>query len=178
MAIANKLPPADVLMSMFRYDEGTGALLWRYRPVATFRTLRDAEAWNSRFCNTPAGNFDGRYLRVRIDGRGRFLAHRIIFKMHFGSEPELIDHIDGNTQNNRIDNLRSVGAYDNSRNSCIPKSNLTGARGVRWDKERGRWRAFITVDRKFRHIGNFDDFDAALSARRAAEVEYGFHTNQ
>lgn len=49
MTSPNILPPVEVLMGLFRYDDSTGSLLWRYRPASTFDTLAQAEAWNSAY---------------------------------------------------------------------------------------------------------------------------------
>lgn len=44
-------------------------------------------------------------------------AHRIAWKMHYGEEPPpVIDHIDGDPQNNRISNLRSATVRENCLN--------------------------------------------------------------
>ena len=165
-------------MSLFHYDADSGTLRWKYRPASTFTSLRDAEAWNARYCNLPAGSRDELgYIRVRISSEGIFFAHRIIYKMLTGDEPDVIDHIDGNPWNNSPSNLRSVGHLENSQNSCVSVLSTTGIRGVSWEKVRKKWRACITVNRKFKHLGNFSDFGEAVKARKAAEAHYGFHEN-
>ena len=47
------------------------------------------------------------------------------------------------------------------------------AHRLAWDK----WVAEIKVNRIKKHLGQFDTFDAAVAARKAAEVEFGFHEN-
>jgi hypothetical protein len=70
-----------------------------------------------------AGNlrdFNGRqqYYVVSIFGKS-FFTHRIAYLLYHGNvDPENdIDHIDGNSLNNSIDNLREVPPFLNSRNS-------------------------------------------------------------
>jgi hypothetical protein len=58
------------------------------------------------------------YIRIRFLGR-EFRAHRIIWSLFNGEIPEgmLVDHIDGNVSNNRIENLRLVTRQQNKANS-------------------------------------------------------------
>jgi hypothetical protein len=70
-----------------------------------------------------AGNvrdFNGRqqYYVVSISGKS-FFTHRIAYLLYHGNvDPENdIDHIDGNSLNNSIDNLREVPPFLNCRNS-------------------------------------------------------------
>lgn len=178
MTSPNILPPVEVLMGLFRYDDSTGSLLWRYRPASTFDTLAQAEAWNSAYCNTLAGTEDSfGYLRVNIKGFGKFQSHRIIFKMAHGHDPDVIDHIDGNTRNNRVENLRSVSLEDNAKNSATCFNSVTGVRGVRWEPRRNKWRAFISVGGKFKSLGSYVNKSDAVAARKLAEEQYGFHPN-
>jgi len=54
----------------------------------------------------------------------------------------------------------------NTKNHC---TSTTGARGVSWSKEKKKWRAAIYVNSKQKHVGYFDDFNAAVAARKEAE---------
>ena len=57
---------------------------------------------------TKAGCLDGRgYLQTRVNNI-LYKNQRLIFMMHFGRFPLLIDHIDGNSKNHKIDNLRMI----------------------------------------------------------------------
>lgn len=77
------------------------------------------------YCNEDK---DG-YIRVRISGK-EYRAHRIIWEMFNGPIPEglLIDHIDRDVYNNRIENLRLVTRQQNNMNSGSKKSE--GYKGV------------------------------------------------
>lgn len=90
---------------------------------------------------------------------------------------EQIDHINHIRTDNRIVNLRKASNTENSRNASIGSNNTSGAVGVWFEKRRNAWVAEIKVDRRKIHIGQFDTFDAAVAARKAAEVEFGFHEN-
>lgn len=101
-----------------------------------------------------------------------FFAHRVIYLMLKGEYPELIDHIDRNPLNNRIENLRSVDKRVNSINRFPPSNNASGIRGVSWSKSSQKWSAQIKVDQRKIHLGVFSDINDAKIARDTAEIKY------
>ena len=166
-----ELPTQQYLRQILDYNPKTGALTWKRR--------EDVNAsWNTMFANKPAFiTVEQRgYLVGRIKSRS-FKAHRVIWKMVHGVDPIVIDHINGDRTDNRIENLRSVARHENSRNAGLPKSNASGVIGVRWNKARSKWVANIRHSGKQCHIGIFKDFHEAVSARKSAEREYGYHPN-
>lgn len=70
---------------------------------------------------------------VRIESTA-YLAHRIVYELHYGCIPEDydIDHIDRNPLNNRIENLRAVPHSVNMRNTKLQKNNKSGKTGVNY----------------------------------------------
>lgn len=70
-------------------------------------------------------------FRIRLNKKVWYV-HRIIYHMFYGQIPDgmVIDHIDGNPFNNRIENLRCTTQAINTRNRCISKRNKTGITGV------------------------------------------------
>jgi len=116
------------------------------------------------------------YLTTMIDGKNYFL-HRLAFVM-MGIEPVgVVDHINGDPRDNRFANLRLTPQVTNTRNAKRPKSNTSGTVGVGWDPRRERWCAQIMVNRRRIHLGRYVNKEDALRARKAAELEYGFHPN-
>lgn len=115
---------------------------------------------------------DGKYRDVVVDGK-HYLAHRIIWEMHYGDIPDgaVIDHIDGNGLNNRLDNLRLVTKSGNQRNRRMPRNNKIGIMGV-YRRPHG-----YAVRVAGRHLGTFRDFFDACCARLSAEKTMGFHKN-
>tara|TARA_R110000851_G_C13024976_1_gene560547 strand:+ start:282 stop:1172 length:891 start_codon:yes stop_codon:yes gene_type:complete len=99
--------------------------------------------------------------------------HRIINNTPLGL---VTDHISGDTLDNREINLRSTTTRGNSLNCAIGTNNTSGMMGVGLTPK-GKYRAHIMVDRKQRHLGNYETFEEACDARGAAEVLYGFHEN-
>lgn len=175
------LPPKDNLHQLFRYDPETGILYWRERHEDMFKDgaqpkSHNAAIWNAKNAGKPAGSkVAAGYIDVSVLSAGRLLAHRVIWKMMTGDEPNDIDHINGNRSDNRFANLRSVTHETNGRNLSRRVNNTSGAVGV--SRHRRKWVARINPARKTIYLGIFDSFDDAVAARRAAEVKYGFHEN-
>ncbi len=88
-----------------------------------------------------------------------------------------IDHINGDRTDNRICNLRDVTSAGNSCNRRRQDRNTSGVTGVAWDKRASRWQARIGLNGKQKYLGYFDSLDEAVAARKAAELELGFHPN-
>lgn len=116
------------------------------------------------------------YLSVSIAGK-QYLAHRIIFMMMEGYWPEHIDHINHNKADNRWANLREVQQEVNNRNMPKQTNSATGYIGVSFMKTKNKYRAYITVDSKAKHLGVFDTAEEAAAARELASIHYGYHTN-
>lgn len=57
-------------------------------------------------------------------------------------------------------------------NGKLPKNNSSGHKGVRWNKGRGLWEAYIQVHGKKKFLGRYSKFEDAVKARELAEEEY------
>lgn len=118
------------------------------------------------------GHLGGRgYLRVTVHGVG-FRVHRLIFLMHKGYLPKMLDHIDENKLNNRIENLRTCNNSENSLNRKRNKNNTSGVKGVSLNARNNKWRAEIRVDCKPMYIGEYRDINDAAEAVRAKRKEF------
>jgi len=84
-----------------------------------------------------------------------YLKHRLIFLYHHGYLPEYIDHINGDKDNNRIENLRPADYNQNGYNQKIPKNNKSGYKGVVWRENQKRWIAQVGYKNKMYHLGSF-----------------------
>lgn len=113
------------------------------------------------------------YLKVRI-GKKQYPAHRLVFLMHHGFLPEIIDHIDGNKLNNKIENLRPATCAENIANQKLRSTNKSGTKGVYWDKLNKKWNISLTKNYKKIYIGSFSDKELAeLVAIEAANLYHG-----
>jgi hypothetical protein len=112
-----------------------------------------------------------KYLNVCINYK-KYYQHRIIFLMHHGYLPLVVDHIDGNKQNNTIENLRAADTSKNGMNSRLSASNKSGVKNVFWHKKANKWTAQIKLNNKKIHLGLFDDLELAELATFEARNKY------
>jgi len=116
---------------------------------------------------TEAGWQESNYKRVKIEGQC-FLVHRVIFFIHNGHLPDVVDHIDGNSLNNNPYNLREATNGQNRMNTKSNKNSSSKYKGVGWNKSSGKWAARFRLESVEKHLGYFEDeFEAALAVDRA-----------
>lgn len=170
------LPDADYLRKLFEYDQEAGSLTYRMRDRALFASDYHWKRWNSMFAGRRALNSVHAvgYRYGAIDGRS-YYAHRVIWKIVHGADPQTIDHINGDKIDNRLCNLRSVEEVYNHRNLKLRAGSTSGVLGVGFYKN--RWVATIRGDGRNPYLGRFADLSEAIKARKAAEAEHGYHPN-
>lgn len=124
-------------------------------------------------CHTQKG-----YRSYYFKGK-QYIVHRTIYEMHHGkiAKGMLIDHIDGNPRNNRIENLRMVTPSENQRNCKRKSNNKSGVTGLFWLRQNGRWRVQLNVKGKIHYLGCFRSKTEAIKVRKDAEKRLGFHPN-
>ena len=154
----------SALLGEFAYCELTGALTYKRTTASGF--IGDVATYSH----------SGGYLSVSI-GKKSYLAHRIIYLMQTGMWPDCIDHINHNRSDNSWCNLRTVDGATNNRNSSSQTNSTTGVVGVSLHKPTNKYRAYISVNSRAKHLGLFESVSAAQAAREKANMEYGYHTN-
>jgi len=156
-------------------DPDSGKFYWKPRNRNLFKSEIAFKQWNSKYAEKEAlTSLNKGYLRSQIDNKHHY-AHRVMWIMNKREVPIFVDHKNGITIDNKLENLRNVTPLVNSKNRKIPKNNYSGYMGI--SKYKDRWRARIKVDGKDIHIGFFDDIDEAIKARKEAEEQYGFYEN-
>ncbi|MEH7209545.1 HNH endonuclease [Priestia megaterium] len=109
------------------------------------------------------------YLTTKVNGR--YLAlHQLL--MNTKNTDYLVDHKDRNKLNNRRSNLRIANKSINTINTGIRKHNNSGITGVSFQKQSGKWRAYITYNKKRIELGQFINKEDAIKARLEAERDY------
>lgn len=104
------------------------------------------------------------------DSKPRKLMHRLVM----GFPKENVDHKNGNKLDNRLSNLRLCNQSQNAANAPKRKKNVSGYKGVSWNKKFGKWEAYLTKDYKHIFLGYFDDRrEAALAYNKRATIEFG-----
>jgi len=96
------------------------------------------------------------YVHLNVKGSGKMPLSRYVME---SENDKVVDHTNGDTLDNRKENLRVVSRSDNLRNRKFGPSNKSGFRGVH--KGRDGWKAII-------HIGTFETKEEAFAAYREA----------
>ena len=94
--------------------------------------------------------------------------HRLIMNC---PDNMVVDHIKHNNYDNRKKELRVCSVLKNAQNRKSGK-NSSGKQGVRFDKKRKKWTAFLTIKRKYVLLQSFDTLEEAVAARKEAEDKY------
>jgi len=150
---------ADFIKSIMKYDPKNGGLYW-IKPTGARAKAGDRVGFNAGSMN---------YRKVQINNIG-YMEHHLVWMLHHGSLSTLdIDHINGDTQDNRIENLREATRSQNLCNQKIRSDNKSGIKGVFFVRSRDKWCATIQYDGLKKHLGYFDSIDDAVNARKNAE---------
>ena len=113
----------EQLKDKFNYDPTTGVL-----------------SFTTNFCNRYNAHKGKRagYVKktsYRVVGlnpnRGKFLEHRLIWKWYYGEEPpHVLNHINQNGLDNRIENLEPSTTSENQRNAKLRSDNTLGEANI------------------------------------------------
>lgn len=145
------------LKELLHYDPETGLFSWRDTPRTPGRRHSPGDIAGTVHRKTG-------YVRIGIDGT-KYYAHRLAWLYMTGEWPdEQIDHRDTNRANNRWGNLRLATNQQNAINMKRPKDNTSGAKGVLWSKQSGKWVARLVVNGRQLHGGFFDTVEEASAA--------------
>ena len=137
----------------FRFIDGS--FYWKLRPAKRVK-VGDRAGWLEKRSG---------YRKISINGEF-YKEHRIVWMYCKGYFPNgMIDHINGDRQDNRIENLRDVNNRENTLNTYKHRSGKLS--GASFNKQYGKWESFITVQKKIT-IGYFND---EISAHKAT-IEY------
>ena len=139
----------DLLLSLFSYKDG--GLYWN---ISKQKIQKGKRAGSSK---------GSKYHQIKIDGK-KYYEHRLVYLYHHGVLPDMIDHINANPLDNRIENLRSVFPFQNSWNSKKRIDNTSGVKGISYDKSRNKWTARCSYRRNYKYLGRFDLKEDAVKA--------------
>jgi hypothetical protein len=158
----------------FRYEPDTGLIYWK---------KHTQKGGSKRKLDKPVGSYEGGgYLQISIvlhNYQWRIRAHRVAWYLYYGEVPfDLIDHIDHNKTNNKIDNLRETNSSKNVRHSSIQKAKLKKYSeghciGVhkRRDNLKKPYRATYGINNKKMCLGYYTTMVEAAKVRDAYVIE-------
>jgi hypothetical protein len=121
-----------------------------------------------------------RYYRLCDNGNYKDLKANRLVAIAFMPNPEnkkLVDHIDRNILNDRVENLRWSTHAENRINAHINSNNSTGSKGVYFDASTGKYKASITFMKRIIGLGYFSTQNEASTYRKIIETKlYGEFT--
>jgi len=116
----------------------------------------------------PYLNGNGRLdIDLRVNGERKTMALSQVMAITFMNHvpcglDTVVDHIDNNPLNNRLDNLQLITNRKNcSKDRKNKTSNFTG---VHWDKDRNKWKSSIRIENKEVFLGRYDNEEYASIA--------------
>lgn len=109
-----------------------------------------------------------KYATRNSKGNRTIYLHRQIMDFPVGL---VVDHINGDTLDNRRTNLRICTQKENIRNSKMFNTNTSGYRGVTFRKDRGKWASQIMINDKHISLGMYLDKKKAAKAYNTKSKE-------
>lgn len=172
------------------YDPSTGIFTWRLdRPEYHFEDWRGRNGFISNIKDNLVAGSPSRktkrnpvnYVVIGLGGRN-YKAHRLAWFYVYGDWPEDdIDHINLNTLDNSINNLRVSVDKINHRNRSRYRNNKSGIPGVSFYTRLGKWQAEgqqVLDGKRIRHyLGVYTSFFDACCARKRWELEFDYSPN-
>jgi len=155
--MADQILTQEELHRLFDYKDGD--LYWKVRTSIRITVGKKVGC-----------KFKNNYIFTRINKK-LIALHRVIFLYHHGYLPKLIDHIDKNSLNNKIENLRPCTRSENALNSKRASNNKSGVKGVCWHKAAQKWHARINLKGKQYNFGFFEKLEDAENVVKKMRAE-------
>ena len=160
----------EELHRLFEYKDGE--LYWK---VSLTRSCK---------VGSKAGTFDRGcgYFNVSVNRR-TYRLHRVVYHYHYNLTNSIIDHIDNDRTNNRVENLRICTQSQNQCNSSRKNNRKHDLpKGVCFDKVRcGRYKpykAYIKLNGRSKHLGYYETPELAHECYcLAADLAFGEFAN-
>ena len=142
----------DSLQQKVEYKEGK--LFWK-------------SCYNPNLLGQECGYVAPHGYRAFKVGSKMLLTHRVIWYLYYNSWPpegKILDHINGDKLDNRVENLRLATQSQNGANRKDQINNTSGYRGVHFVTKDKVWRATIKINNKTKSLGRYQ------TAQEASEV--------
>ena len=106
--------------------------------------------------------------KMKIRATHQLVAESFLNHRPDGTTKIVVDHIDNNPLNNRVDNLQLISNRENSTKDL--KDGTSKYTGVRWNKAAQKWMANITIQGKIKHLGCYtNELEASKSYQQALD---------
>jgi hypothetical protein len=114
----------------------------------------------------------GAYGVVNLDGQA-YSIHKVIFCMHHGFMPEIVDHINGDKSDHRIENLRAATHQSNNWNRVTQSNNKLGLKNISWHKQNQKY--WVQLAKNGKKIVSVFVEDLELAELVAIEARNKYH---
>ena len=118
--------------------------------------------WRTVFKNDKPYLFTGNQKSERI------YFHRLIM----GNPEGQVDHISGDSSDNRKSNLRLVSIQENMMNLQKKSTNTSGIRGVSYDSKRNKWKVDFTINKTRIYLKGYSSIEEATYLRYLCETHF------
>lgn len=121
--------------------------------------------------NWSTGSIGKYFYALRNDKGHRIYLHRFILRAPANT---VVDHINGDTLDNRKANIRITDKRGNACNSVSRPNTSSRFKGVSLAKRNNKWEAYICINGKKKNLGVFkNELDAAMAYNKAALENFG-----
>jgi hypothetical protein len=153
-----KIPP-ELIRSLI-YCPETGKLFW-----ARTSKNKNMRIWEEAGSYREVTGGGTKYCNIEFKGV-RYAASRIVWVMKKRRQPKgVIDHISGNTQDNRIENLRDVSTRENCRNRVEHRAGKPVGVSFNSKSREYPWVVHSGLKGKPKYLGCFELLQNAIIAR-------------
>jgi len=114
----------------------------------------------------------GAYGVVNLDGRA-YSIHKVIFCMHHGFMPPIVDHINGDKSDHKIENLRAATHQSNNWNRVTQSNNKLGKKNISWHPQNKKY--WVQLAKNGKKIVSVFVEDLELAELIAIEARNKYH---
>lgn len=126
--------------------------LFEYLPDGTFRRIGKIGRSGTLGRIVAGSKHHTGYRVLKVDNR-TVMFHRAVWIWHNGKCPKVLDHINRNREDNRIENLRPLTTTKNLWNQKKMRNSTTGVKGLHWEASRGYWVGSVQANGKRHKVG-------------------------